>query len=67
MVQWVLAGKVGAPPESWLEYTNEEYFYPGGEKDLEVSWLTPNTQFRIDEYDGSESIVEFNPTQFITA
>lgn len=67
MVQWVLDGKVGALPESWLEYAKEDNFYPGGAKDLQVEWLQPNTQFRIDEYDGSECIIEMLPQNYITA
>jgi len=30
--------------------------YLGGLEDLEVKWLPIGTKFRIDEYDGSESI-----------
>lgn len=30
--------------------------YTGGVVDLVIHWLAPGTQFRIDEYDGSESL-----------
>lgn len=36
-------------------YGTEEYY--GGIDGLEVHWLKPGTLFRIDEYDGAESLV----------
>ena len=36
--------------------TNDNYFYAGGWRDLEVEWLDEGSEFVIDEYDGSESI-----------
>lgn len=54
VVAWVEAGKVGEPPVSQYE---PGYFYTGGAHDLIIYWLPVGTQFRIDEYDGSESLV----------
>lgn len=34
---------------------------------LEVVFLEPGTIFRIDEYDGFESIVIYNPSEYFTA
>ena len=31
--------------------------YAGGARDVEIFWVPEGTQFRIDEYDGSESLV----------
>lgn len=31
--------------------------YWGGVQDLRIEWMRPGTAFRVDEYDGSESIV----------
>jgi len=31
-------------------------FYMGGARDLEIKWIPEGTLFRINEYDGSESI-----------
>jgi hypothetical protein len=31
-------------------------FYAGGARDLRIEWLPIGTLFRVDEYDGSESI-----------
>lgn len=33
-----------------------EEFYAGGADDLRIVWLTEGTLFRINEYDGSESL-----------
>ena len=53
-VDWVLNGKL-YPTPNWGEKFGE-FFYAGGAYDLEVAWLTVGTMFRINEYDGSESI-----------
>ena len=41
--------------------------YLGGLKDLQVKWLPMGTQFRVTEYDGSESIEINNEIDWITA
>jgi|SRR5665213_790614 len=33
-----------------------EYFYSGGAEDLKIEWVKVGTAFKIDEYDGYESI-----------
>ena len=33
------------------------HFYAGGANDLRIKWLPEGTPFRVDEYDGNESIV----------
>jgi hypothetical protein len=35
----------------------DRYFYMGGAGDLEIVWLPKGERFFVDEYDGSESIV----------
>lgn len=42
-----------------LEYANVKWpdAYVGGLNDVEVEWIPVNTEFMIDERDGSESIV----------
>ena len=48
--------------DSWVDnikdYCKEQYpdMYTGGVEDLRVAWVPEGTYFRIDEYDGSESI-----------
>lgn len=34
--------------------------YTGGESNLEIRWVKPGTMFRVEEYDGAESLVIFN-------
>ena len=48
---------------------NEEFpeTYKGGVDTLAVEWLTPGTQFRINEYDGSESIETSDSCNWHTA
>lgn len=44
--------------ENWLKSIGYDNVYVGGfAGDLEVIFLTPGTKFRIDEYDGSESVI----------
>lgn len=38
-----------------LEQTGEEYVYVGGWP-CSVEWLTPGTPFRVEEYDGHETL-----------
>jgi hypothetical protein len=47
--------------EQWDElatYATLKYpgIYDGGMRDLEIAWLDVGAEFRIDEYDGSESV-----------
>ena len=49
-------------------YTNEKYEQcPLGLSDLEIMWLDPETPFRIEEYDGSESVRFYNPDSYLKA
>ena len=49
-----------------LRICNEENLgYAGGAHDVEIEWVPEGTKFRIDEYDGSESLVTTN--DWITA
>lgn len=41
--------------------------YFGGYEQLNIEWLPIGTQFRIDEYDGAESIITSDQDQWITA
>jgi hypothetical protein len=42
-------------------------FYTGGARSLVVEFLEPGTQFKIDEYDGSERLVEVGKTEWLIA
>jgi hypothetical protein len=52
------------------EYINElygKYCYTGGASDLEIEWLPKGTLFKIDEYDGSESVVTYTDVHWNVA
>lgn len=47
-----------------LKYPDQ---YLGGVEDLTIAWLLEGTEFVIDEYDGSESILIKDDVNWITA
>ena len=58
--------------QSWEElqaYVTLKYpdIYAGGMRELEVAWIPQDTQFRVNEYDGSESIETRDSVDWITA
>lgn len=38
------------------ELVGGDHFYTGGWRDIQIVWLPKETQFCVEEYDGSESI-----------
>jgi hypothetical protein len=60
VVAWVEAGKPGGEDGEELKAIAKaaigDDFYLGGADDLEIAWLLPGTNFRIEGYDGSESL-----------
>jgi hypothetical protein len=62
-----------ASRSSWVDnivaYCEKKYpdGYFGGAGDLTIEWIPEGTQFRIDEYDGSESIMYKENDYWITA
>jgi hypothetical protein len=55
VVEWLEQGEM-SKIEAYLALKyQDEYF--GGLEDLEVKWVPVGARFRIDEYDGSESLV----------
>ena len=44
-----------------------QYFYAGGARDLEIVWLPVGTKFKINEYDGSESVQELQAVNWLEA
>lgn len=57
LVRMVEAGKQAEINDQWMR--NElgiDNIYCGGAKDLSIHWLPEGTAFKIDEYDGSESL-----------
>ena len=45
----------------------EDEIYTGGASDLKVIWVPQGTEFRIEEYDGSESLKLKDDEDWITA
>lgn len=43
--------------ESYIEKKYGDDVYTGGASDLDVHWVPVGAKFRIDEYDGSESLI----------
>ena len=63
VVAWVEGGKQGPVPTEHYG----EYFYDGGAGDLRVAWIEQGILFRIEEYDGHESIVFAEDYKWFTA
>lgn len=63
----------GATGEEIGQYCMEHYetgdkpYYWGGADDLEIKWIPEGSLFRIDEYDGAESIVLQDDDDWIVA
>lgn len=70
VVAWVEGGKRGgvAAVEAIVkERFGDEYFYCGGGEDLEIEWVEEGQRFRINEYDGNESIEYLDGMHFFVA
>lgn len=60
IINMILSNKQFEIDHNWLvEHFGEEFkdVYCGGVSNLNIRWLPVGTQFRIDEYDGSESVI----------
>ena len=61
IINMILSNKQSAIDTDWLvEHFGEEFkdVYCGGARNLAIEWVPVGTQFRIDEYDGSERVIE---------
>lgn len=61
IINMILSNKQSEIDNDWLvEHFGEEFkdVYCGGVDSLRIKWILVGTQFRIDEYDGSESVIE---------
>jgi hypothetical protein len=54
VVAWVEGGKIGPCPD--LEEKYNSTFYSQAHTQLKIVWLKVGTVFRINEYDGAETI-----------
>lgn len=66
VVSWVENGKQGTVPDLEEKY-NANYFYDGGAQDLKIVWVPIGAKFRIQEYDGSESLILESEEEWLTA
>ena len=60
IINMILSNKQFEIDKDWLvEHFGEEFkdVYCGGVSNLNIKWVPVGTQFRIDEYDGSESVI----------
>ena len=57
LVEMVEAGRASDITDEWVMENLGIDIYAGGAEQLKIEWLPEGTAFRIDEYDGSESIV----------
>ena len=69
IVDLVLARKAGELPEELEAYITLKHpdAYLGGVRNLEVKWIPVGTKFRIDEYDGNESVVLWDEEDWLIA
>jgi hypothetical protein len=61
IINMILSNKQSEIGTDWLvEHFGEEFknVYCGGVSNLSIKWVPVGTQFRIDEYDGSEHVIE---------
>lgn len=50
-----------------VELAEEEEHFSGGLEDCKLEWLDVGTKFRINEYDGSESLVVLDDEDYLEA
>lgn len=68
LVQLVEQNKKNEITEELIEdLMGNKYIYIGGLRDLTIKWLNEGTIFRIDEYDGHESIVTRDEDDWLIA
>ena len=72
LVILVLAGKRDVIAQAsddelaeWLGLADDAYLYTSGSCDLVIEYVPVGTRFRIDEYDGSESLVTLDDLSYI--
>ena len=53
----IVLGEAKGDIEEIAERKYQDYFFAGGAMDLVVGWVDIGQRFRIDEYDGYESLI----------
>ena len=68
VVEMVLNGTSYSEIEAYVQSIyGEDELYVGGAVDLVVQWIPQGSQFRIEEYDGSESLILASQEKWFTA
>jgi len=68
LVEMIEADKTDEITEEWIEKElGITDIYIGGSDNLSINWLDEGTHFRIEEYDGSESVIDLGKIDFIIA
>lgn len=67
IVKMVESGRRKEITEDWVKKHLKIEIYAGGAIDLKIRWLKEGTQFKVLEYDGSESLETFEELNLITA
>jgi hypothetical protein len=68
VVEMVLNGTSYSEIEAYVQSLyGEDELYVGGAVDLKVVWVPQGSQFRIEEYDGSESLILASQEKWFTA
>jgi hypothetical protein len=67
IVQAVLDGDRNKAADIAKIKLEDDSFYAGGSEDLEVEWISKGSIFKINEYDGSESVSRLGDIDFFSA
>lgn len=67
IVERVLRGDKDEIPDYIKDRIGDEHAFLGGLDDLIVVWVNQGVKFVVNEYDGSESITEFENLDYFTA
>lgn len=68
LVEMVENGKQNEIDDEWIKENLWLEIYCGWASDLEIEWIDEWTRFQIDEYDGSESVMNlFTDKSIMTA
>ena len=67
LVEMVESGRREELTEEWVKEHLGIDIYDGGKSSLGIEWVKEGTQFKVMEYDGSESLKTINDLHLITA
>ena len=65
LVEMVEQGKEKEIDDEWIEENIGIDIYCGGAKGLTIYWLPVGTAFRIEEYDGAESLITIDDLSIV--